>query len=104
MHQAPQDFPRGWFHPLRITSVRPKEVGWIPVDVWLYIALPSLWLFGIGYWTLAAYLLGVLYSAAFVFSRLEPFWFEISQQLLATAMTRLISTRFRYGNPFRYLA
>jgi hypothetical protein len=106
MQQTPQDqeFPRGWFRPIRTTSVRPKEFGWIPIDVWIYIALPALWLFGVGYWTLAGYVVAILYSAAFVASRLEPFWFEITQQLLATALTRLVATRGRFGNPFRYLA
>lgn len=105
--QSPHDdreFPKGWFRPLRITSVKPKEFGWIPVDVWLFIALPSLWLFGIGYWTLAAYVAGILYSAAWAASRLEPFWFQITQQILSTALTRLVATRGRFGNPFRYLA
>jgi hypothetical protein len=104
MQQAPQELPKDWFRPLRITSVKPKEVGYIPVDVWLYIALPALWVFGIGHWILAIYVASVLYAAALAASRMDPFWFDITQQLLSTALTRLVTTRGRFGNPFRYLA
>jgi hypothetical protein len=104
MQEAPQEFPRGWFRPLRITSVKPKLPGGIPVDVWLYIALPALWLFGIGYWVMAVYLFIILYSAALSATLMEPWWFEILQQLGSTSLTRLVATRGRFGNPFRYLA
>jgi hypothetical protein len=104
MQQAPQDRPKGWWRPLRITAVKPKEFGYIPIDVWVYIALGPLWVFGIGYWTLSLYIFAVLYSAAFTASRLEPFWFAIFQQLMATALVRLVATRGRFGNPFRYLS
>jgi hypothetical protein len=106
--ETPSDEPPGWNRPLRLTLVKPHLVGGygllVPHELVIPILTAGLIPWGLGHWVLALCLCGVLWLLAAGLTFLEPYWLEIAKQIAGTALSRMVRTRGRFGNPFKYIA